>query len=226
MDPAEVDRQLSEIEQRLRERPTAFAPASAYRSHAAKYDQHDRAIKFLKSLVTERPDDERARVELACAYVDKIPTCGGLAAIVSKGTLARKSLDQLDKVIARHPDLWVAIYCRGMNHLHWPRALLHSDNAVVDFKRCLELQSESKSGDRPAYHIRAYIGLGDAHTKAKQYEMARQAWRDGLTLFPNSKELAARLAITDHRKMLRYVESKRNLEQPIDATLGFLDREP
>ncbi|MCH7592287.1 MAG: VCBS repeat-containing protein [Planctomycetes bacterium] len=226
IDPVALDRQLTEFETHLRERPAEFAPASAYRKHCARYDQHDRAIKFLKSLVTERPDDERARIELGCAYVDKIPTRGGLAAIVSKGSLAKKSLNQLDKVIARHPDMWAAYYCRGMNHLHWPRALRHSDDAVVDFEKCLELQRKRGVGHPRPYYVRAHLGLGDAHAKAKQYDKARDAWRAGLELFPKSKELVERLAITDNGKLLEFVESKRSLEQPIDTGLGFLDIGP
>jgi len=163
------------------------------------------------------------RIELSCAYIDKIPTCGGLAAIVSKGTLARKSLDQLDPLIAARGDSWVAYYCRGMNHLHWPRALRHSDDAVADLKRCIELQKDRSISGSPGEVVRTYIALGDAHTKAKQYDRARKAWRDGLTKFPGSADLSKRLAIADNTALLSYVEDQRSLQQPIDTSLSFLD---
>ena len=38
---------------------------------------------------------------------------------------------------ASSPDMWLAYYCRGMNHLHWPRALLHSDDAARDWMEAL-----------------------------------------------------------------------------------------
>jgi tetratricopeptide (TPR) repeat protein len=214
------------METMLRARPQAYGIASTYRAHCATYGRHDRAINFFLQLVSEKPDDWRSRVELACAYVDKIPTCGGMAAIVSKGTLARKSLDQLDQVIAEHPDLWVGYYTRGMNHLHWPRALLHSDAAATDLARCIELQRKSESAGPENYFVRTYIALGDALAKAKKYDRARDAWWQGTKLFTASRELKERLSITDNSALLKYVESKRSLEQPVDTGLSFLDPPP
>lgn len=239
-EPADLERHLAEMETMLRSRPQVYGVASTYRSHCATYGRHDRSIKFFQQLVAEKPDDWRSRVELGCAYVDKIPTCGGMAAIVSKGTLARKSLDQLDQVIAdlsqlvgprltgRGPDadLWVGYYTRGMNHLHWPRALLHSDAAATDLSRCIELQRKSESAGPENYFVRTYVALGDAFAKAKKYDRARDAWRQGTKLFPASSELKERLSITDDSALLKYVESKRTLEQPVDTGLSFLDPAP
>ncbi len=225
-EPADLEKHLADMETMLRDRPQAYGVASTYRSHCATYGRHDRSIKFFQQLVSEKPDDWRARVELACAYIDKIPTCGGMAAIVSKGTLARKSLDQFDQVLAEHPDLWVGYYTRGMNHLHWPRALLHSDDAATDLARCIELQRKSESAGPEYYFVRTYVALGDAFTKAKKYDRAREAWRQGAKLFSASAELKERLSITDDSALLKYVESKRSLEQPIDTGLSFLDPTP
>jgi tetratricopeptide (TPR) repeat protein len=240
--PADLDKHLAEMEALLRNRPQAYAPASDYREQCATYGKHDRAIEFFKKLVAEKPDDWRAKVELGCAYVDKIPTCGGLAAIVSKGTLARKSLDQLDEVVEKHPKLWVGYYTRGMNHLHWPRSLRHSDDAAADFEQCIKLQRENpqpgagvplphkegvgggQSSRVEPHHLRIHIALGDAYAKNKEYTNARTAWRDGQKLFPESAELKERLAIADGSALLKLVESKRSLEQPIDTSLAFLDR--
>ena len=226
IDPAEADRILSEMEGHLREGLTGFAPASSYRARAVAYERHDRAVSFFSELVSASPEDARARIELACAYVDKIPTCGGIAAVVSKGSLAKKALDQLDAVIARDPTSWPALYCRGMDHLHWPRALLHSEDAAADFVRCIERQ-RAESPDKPRdYYVRTHIGLGDAYTKAKRYADARAAWKGGLKLFPDSEALRERLAISDDGALLTFVEKNRSLEQPIDTSLSFLDRAP
>lgn len=223
-EPTDLDKHLSEMEELLRGRPAQYALASKYRAQCSMYNRHDRAIEFLKSLVAEKPDDWRSRIELGCAYVDKIPTCGGMAAIVCKGSQARKSLDELDAVVAAHPDLWVAYYTRGMNHLHWPRSLLHSDDAAVDLRKCVELQRQFPSGGREEYCVRTHIALGDALTKDKQYAEARKAWRAGQELFPESADLKDRLVIADDSALLRFVESKRSLEQPVDTGLSFLDR--
>ena len=225
-EPADLDRELAEMESLLRSGPIRHTPAVAYRLRCSSADRHDRAIKFFADRVIENPEDVNARLELGCALVDKIPTCGGIAAVVSKGTLARKSLDQFDRIIAAHPDLWVAYYCRGMNHLHWPRALRHSDAAAADFQKCLELQRRTGAPNAKNYYVRTYIALGDAYAKAGSYDKAVETWREGLGLFPASAELKERTALGDAAAALGYVEKQRNLEQPIDADMSFLDREP
>ena len=265
----ELDRMLKEMEEKLlAPQAPAFTPggtssapyalASPYRARCAAYKRHDRSIEFFRRLAAQRPDDARARIELACAFIDKIPTCGGMAAIVSKGTLARQSLDELDRVIAENPDLWVAYYCRGMNHLHWPRALKHSDAAAADFRECLRIQRRTSlpaslnEGTRRsdaatatpqalppplqrgglggsvqgAGFERTFIGLGDSYAKAGAAAKARDAWREGLQEFPDSTALQERLAIGDDAALLKFVETKRSLDQPIDTDLSFLEREP
>jgi len=222
IDTKKLNELLTEMENILLTHPTGFTLASSYRMKCAAYDQHDRAIQFFRGLVEKYPDRERLRIEYGCALVDKIPTRGGLAAIVSKGSLAKQSLNQLDTVIAAHDKLWVAYYCRGMNHLHWPRALLHSNSAVADFLTCLKLQKAQSAIPLPHY-LRTYVALGDAYTKAYKFDPARKVWQDGLILFPLAKELKDRLAITGNDDLLDFVESTRNLEQPIDTSLSFLD---
>ena len=95
-----------------------------------------------------------------------------MAAIVCKGTLARQALDQMDILIEADDTWWPAIYARAMNHLHWPRALLHSPMAIADFNRCIELfqiQTENNPEQIRSYHVRTYIGLGDALAKNGEF---------------------------------------------------------
>ena len=216
---AQLDRQLSQMEEELRALPAEYAPASRYRARCAASGRHDRSIKFFEGLLAARSNDERVRIELASAYIDKIPTCSGLTAFMRRGTLARKSLKQLDPVIASDRDSWLAHYCRGMNHLHWPRVLGHTSDAIADFERCIELQQPDTPGNIKPYYVRSYVGLGDARTKAKQYDQAREAWRDGLKRFPQSAELKERLAVQGNSALLKFVESKRSLDKPVDTEL-------
>ena len=221
--PEELDKLLTEIETALRQSFGAYKLASHYRSRCAAYDQHDRAVKFFQGILATTPGHQRARLELACAFVDKIPTCGGMAAIVSKGTLARKSLDQLDAYLATDPNSWIGHYTRGMNHLHWPRALQHSGDAAKDFARCVDMQE--RAGSPKLFHLRSYLGFGDAYVKNRQLEKGRQAWRQGLKAFPNSSDLKERLAIKDDKQLIKFVETQRSLDHPIDSDLSFLDAE-
>ncbi|MFN7959999.1 MAG: FG-GAP-like repeat-containing protein [Thermoanaerobaculia bacterium] len=223
IDPKELDRQLGLMEQELEQKGLGFSQASRYRARAVDGSQHDRSIRFFERLVAKDPKDPAAHLQLACAYVDKIPTCGGLAAVVCKGRLARRSLDQLDVVLEADPDNWAARYCRGINHLHWPRALLHNDAAAEDLAYCTKLQA--RRGDAQPYYLRIYVALGDAYTKAGEVAKAREAWQQGLALFPTASELKERLAIADEDALLKFVEKHCSLEQPIDTDLSFLDRQ-
>ena len=220
IEDAELDRQLSLMEERL---TASFehSLAGMYRARAATYGRHDRAIDFLEGLLEAGHGDPAAvRIELSLAYVDKIPACGGLAAIVCKGSLAKKGLNQIDRLLEEQPESWLAYYSRGMNHLHWPRALLHSEDAARDLERCVEIQASTEP--RP-YHQKVWLALGQAYAKAGDYDRARSAWRRGLQVFPEDQELGDHLAIADDGELLDYVLELRSLENPIDTDLSFVE---
>ena len=201
--PPNLDRELATMESKLKESLATYRLASDYRRKCADSNQHDRAISFFRELAAAQPEGWRAQLELSCAYVDKIPTCRGTLAVVSQGALARKALDQADLVIARQPDLWVSHYVRGMNHLHWPRALLHAHDAVKDLSQCVALQEKrGGQGGRPCY-LKVHLALGDAFTKAGNYKEARAAWQRGAKAFPDAKELRARLDTPNEAAQLR-----------------------
>jgi len=221
--PEVLERMLTEMEDGLRANPANHTRGFAYRRRCMEHEKHDRAIRFFQKLVDQNPTDRDTRLELAVAYVDKIPSRGGIAAVVSKGILARKSLDEMDRLLAESGDWWAAYYGRGMNHLHWPRALRHSDDAVADFRRCLELQRGKDGPEGPAHYIRTYILLGDALGKLGSHEEARTAWRQGLDLYPESGDLRERLELEGEDATLAFIESVRSLQNPIDTDFSFLD---
>jgi hypothetical protein len=145
---------LAGLEESLNRRPDDVALASKYRRQCVQLGAYQRSIEFFEGLARRHPRVPNVRLQLASAYVDKIPTCGGMAAVVSKGTLARQSLDQLDLLIGEDESWWPALYSRATNHLHWPRALRHSVDAARDFERLIELQGSGSAGSIPAYHVR------------------------------------------------------------------------
>jgi len=221
--PAQRDALLHELEDQVRHHPDDLALASKYRSQCVVLRAHDRSVRFFEQLAEAFPASKNVRLQLAAAYVDKIPTCGGMAAIVSKGTLARQALDQNDLLLDADPDWWPAVYSRAMNHLHWPRALKHSQQAARDFRTCIALQT---AGGKPAnarsYYVRAYIGLGDALAKDGDLAGARQAWQEGLAAFPGNHALRERSALHSVAAARDYVENVRNLERQIDTDFSFL----
>jgi hypothetical protein len=113
-----------------------------------------------------------------------------------------------------------------MNHLHWPKAFKHSDEAAADLQRCIQLQESAGKGNEKPYFLRPHIALGDAHVKSKQYDKARQVWQDALDLFAEDRELLLRLEISDDGQLLQFVLSQRSLDLPVDTDLSFLDAAP
>jgi tetratricopeptide (TPR) repeat protein len=225
VDPARLDRQLSELEARMRKSLDSFRVPSEYRQLCAANQQHDRAITFFCDLANAQPGSWRAHLELSCAYVDKIPTCQGVTALISRGALAGKALDQADMVVSQNPGQWVSHYVRGLNHLNWPRAFHHSEEAIKDLARCVEIQEKQGGQAGRPHYLRVHIALGDAFTKAGQYQEGRAAWQRGLGAFPQAGELKARLETKTDPEQLKYVEAQRRLDQPVDTSLAFLDGE-
>jgi tetratricopeptide (TPR) repeat protein len=119
----------------------------------------------------------------------------------------------------------VSYYARGLNHLNWPRALRHSEDAIKDLAQCVEIQEQHGGQGGKQYYLKVHVALGDACTKAGKYQEARESWQRGLKAFPDAKELRARLDTKDDAGQLKYVESQRSLERPVDTSLAFLDEE-
>ena len=142
--------------------------------------------------------------------------------MVSKGTLAKNSLNQLDMLLEADPTWWPAVYSRAMNHLHWPRALRHSAASAEDWRRCLALQTQNGSPNEHAYYVRAYIGLGDALAKDGHFGEAQKAWKEGLDAFPRNPDLEERAALRTAEEARAFIGKVRNLEQQIDTDFTFL----
>jgi tetratricopeptide (TPR) repeat protein len=219
--PAERDTLLADIEAHVRQRPEDLALASQYRARCVRLGAHERSTHFFEKLAREKPDSRNVRLQLAAAYVDQIPTCGGRAAVVSKGILARKSLDQMNGLVDADPTWWPAVYARAMNHLHWPRSLRHSDDSARDWRRCIELQQGAGGPGAHPWYVRAWIGLGDALAKDGDFEAARAAWRQGAKIFPADTALRERLALETADQARAYVEKIRTLEEQIDTDFSF-----
>jgi tetratricopeptide (TPR) repeat protein len=219
----DLEHRLAELEQGLARPPLSHGLAATYRRLAAAGGAHDRAIDTFERLAARRPDDPAVRLELGSALIDKVPTCGGVAAVVCKGQLANRALEQFGAAIELDPRGWGGWFARGIDHLHWPRALRHSDDAAADLERAVALEEAGAAPAAEAPRLRTRVALGDAYAKAGDSRSARRAWRRGLVDFPASAELAARLAIDDDDALLAYVEDQRSLERPIDTDLSFLD---
>lgn len=192
-------------------------PLNAYRLLCIRQDVIDRSIGFLEGRVAADPKSRLLRINLALAYVDKIPAMGP----IGQARLSQKSVHQLESVLSDRPSDWLARYSVAMNYLHWPTILARLPLSVKAFQQCRELQ-ESASEPKPHF-VLTYIGLGDAHALDGNIDEAREVWQAGLAHFPKSPALRQRL-IQPETEVQQFVENKRRLDLRIDTDMEIYFR--
>ncbi len=190
-----------------------------YRRACVRAGEFQRAIDFLEKESAAHADVPALHLNLALAYVDKMPTAG--LGIVGQGLLSNRSIRELDLVLKREPGSWAAMYGRAMNHLHWPKALMHASLAIADFKSCLKLQSAVPAGKLRPHHLLPYLGLADAYVKNGQLDEARKSLQEAVKLFPADPRAAKRLALGDD-ELRKFVDEERGLARPIDTDISFV----
>ncbi len=206
--------ELGTRERDVSARPDDLGLGADYRQAAIRCKAVDRSIDFFERLAKEHRQSLSAQLNLAFAYVDKIPTSGDLR----QALLGRDAVGEFGKAIAIRPT-WVAHYTRGFIYLNYPRVIGVGRKAIADFERALAIQN----GEPPRpYHARTYVALGDAHYwRFSDLAKARQIWAEGLAKFPEDEPLRARMA---HEGMpLRDIIRKTmNADARIDTSLAEL----
>ena len=175
---------------RLAADPENLKLGSEYRQLAMTGDAYDRAIEFLEKL-SERPGaGPNVHLNLALAYVDKIPTVGAFRRI-SIGNKATKAATQ--SIDLKPSDS--AYLVRGLVNLYFEKGFFHrTPEGVADLE---EARRRSASHPRLPYVARIYIALGDGYWRLKNRARAREVWQEGASLFPGDARLRVRLTSSD-----------------------------
>lgn len=205
---------LSVLERAVELAPDDLQVGNTYRMAVIRAEEPERAIEFLSGLLEENEQSDPFRINLALAYVDRLSRPG--TSRTAQGRMARRSLDQLGVVLERDPDNWIALFSRGMTHLHSPRA----QRAIRDFESCLALQA-SGAIEPNDHFVLSYVGLGDVHATAGDPQAARRVWRQGNLEFPRNEPLAYRLSLDD-ASLAEFVEGQRSLDRRIATDLSYL----
>ena len=217
--PERKQEALAHLEKAIALEPGSVKYGNEYRKVCVRVKEYERSITFLEAQVEAHPDVQALHLNLALAYVDKmpVPTLG----IVGQGILSNRSIGELNKVLQKEAGSWAAMYGRAMNHLHWPKVLRHAPQAIEDFRACLWLQAGVPPEKLRPHHLLPYLGLGDAYVKNDQLTEARSVWKEAQKLFPKDVRLAHRLAVGDE-DLRQFVDEERGLARPIDTDLSFL----
>ena len=187
---AEYAERLNVLESQLTADAENLRLGAEYRQLVIATAAYDRAIKFFEKQ-TERPGaGSHAYLNLAFAYVDKVPVSG----LIRQVYLGHDAINALTRSIEREPTD-VAYLVRGLVNLYYDNVLFHrADKGIADLEEARRL---SMAHPRLAYVARIFIGLGDGYWRLKRPTKARDAWRDGLVQFPDHEPLLARLMSSD-----------------------------
>jgi tetratricopeptide (TPR) repeat protein len=191
--PAAASTTLDVLESRVKSDPESLQTAAEYRQQVIADRAYDRAIALFERL-TKRPGaGAHSYLNLAFAYVDKVPVSGS----VRQAFLGRDAIRALTRSIDLVPSE-LAFFVRGLVNLYYDRAMFHrTDKGVADLEQAWRLAVTAHPG--APYLARILQTLGDGYFRLDQRDKARQTWRDGLALAPDNEPLRSRVEASEDK---------------------------
>jgi len=183
---------LEKFEAAIQAAPNNLGYGNAYRQMIVNINtksMYDRCLAFFKQLVADHPNMPNAWMNYGYAYVDKIPTEGAITQVLLANTALGYFTTALDL-----KETWLARYTRGNSYLYWPAIFGRTPAAIADLERAIEMSQATPP--RP-YHVRAYVGLGEAYWRLSNFKKAREIWQAALERFPDNESLKERLSLDD-----------------------------
>ena len=182
---------LTVFEAQLTTDPENLTAGAEYRQMAIADNAYDRAIAFFEQLSAKPNAGPNVYLNLALAYVDKIPTVGAFKRI----SLGNKATRAVTRSIELKPTE-VSYAVRGMVNLRFEKGFYHrTPQGVADLEEARRL---SASRPRSPYVAQIYLALGDGYWRLKNHMKAREIWKEGADLFPDSSQLHQRVTSPDN----------------------------
>lgn len=155
---------------------------------AAELGLVDELVALYEQTAKDRPNDPEAQLDLGNAFLQKVFKAGGGP---EAGIWAVKADKAFDAALALDGEHWQARFQKAVSLSFWPPMLGKQGAAVKEFETLL---AQQKNGPVQAQHAHTHLYLGNMYQQMGQGEKALAAWKAGLDLFPNNKELAAQIA--------------------------------
>jgi tetratricopeptide (TPR) repeat protein len=140
----------------------------------------DDVIKQFEALAKEAPNDPKAQMDLANAYL------AYLQMDQSKWQLSMKADSVFDKVLDLDERHWDARFSKAVSYTFWPDFLGKKKEAIGHFETLVE-QQESMPVE--ASQAQTYLFLGNL-LEARDPQRAREIWQKGLRRHPDNQDLA------------------------------------
>jgi tetratricopeptide (TPR) repeat protein len=201
---------LTEFEAALTADADSIQYGSEYRQAVIQAKEYERCIKFFEKLVADNPKSANAYLNFGFAYVDKIPASGTITQVI----LANTALSYFTKSLELKPS-WIGYYTRGNSYLFWPKIFGRTPLGIADLEQAMKMQ---KQDVKRSYHVRTYVSLGDGYWKMDDVAKAKEIWKEGLSLFPESVPLKSRIS-KDGDDLKNYIEDVLDPAKRVDTNL-------
>lgn len=213
-DPAFEER-LRTLERAVAGDPESLELGADYRQVTLAAGLFDRAIGFFHQLAEAKGSGPNVKINLALAYVDKVPRAGDIRRLY----LGRDAMNALTASIEARPCV-LAYYLRGQINLYYNRLIFHrTDKGVADLTQALAMVTNETP---PLLVARIYTALGDGYFRLGNLPQARATWSTGLARYADDAGLRTRLE-KDGQALLEVVTAALSAGRRSDTSLaGFL----
>jgi hypothetical protein len=181
---------LAELERVIAADPENLKVAAEYRQEIIARRAFDRSIDFFRKLARARTAGPNAHINLAFAYVDKVPTSGEIRRLY----LARDAMGELTRAIERQPSV-LAYHVRGVINLFFNRLIFkRTKRGIADTERALALITPETP---QALVERVWVAYGDGYWRDENRAKAREIWAAAAARFRENADLKLRVGRSD-----------------------------
>jgi len=152
----------------------------------------DEAIKAYRAYVKANPQDADGRYALGIALTQKLR--GGTVSQLEMGTLAMRADAEFSKALEIDDRHIEARFSKAFSYTFWPPAAGKGPEAIKHFEILVERHgTDTENGIMP----QVWFNLGDQYRKAGNFDKAKDAFRRGLAVFPESEMIRKALETMD-----------------------------
>jgi tetratricopeptide (TPR) repeat protein len=162
--------------------------ADALWQRARELGLTDELLALFEERAASDPNDPELQLELGVAYIEKLQEAGQSAMAGKWATMADEAFD---RALELNPDHWEARMYKAVSLSFWPPIFGKQKEAVAQFELLIANQ---KTLPPSPEHANPYVMLGNLHWQRGDTEAALAVWQEGHGLFPDSTELADKLA--------------------------------
>ncbi len=199
------------LEQAVAAEPDNLRAGTEYRQAVIEAGEYDRSLAFFERLVAEHPEASNLWLSYGYAHVDQIPVEGAITQVI----LASTALTHFTAALELQ-ETWLGRYTRGNSYLYWPAIFGRTQHGIDDLERAIELAKELQ---RLPCHGRAWAALGDGYWRLEDPEKAREIYRRGRELYPETPELQERVALAGDAALDAYLEALFDANNRVDTHL-------